>query len=139
MSNFKGYLFKFKTTGKKFPNKYILYNSWTSIPDAREEIKAYRDDNTRNLYRVTSNGTKSSFSFTLRGGLHLTDWEKIRKLFRDAESNHLQRKVEIEYWNDEELDYKTGYVYRANMTPKIKMITENDIIYDELQIDIVEY
>lgn len=63
MANFEGYLFK--SGSDIFPHQYINYESYSTLPNSREEIKAYRDDNTRDLTRVTASGTKSSFSLRL--------------------------------------------------------------------------
>ena len=58
MANFEGYLFKktvtqgTSTIDVPFPNRYIALDTWSSTPNQREEIKAYRDDNTRDLTRV---------------------------------------------------------------------------------------
>ena len=141
--NFSGYLFascdaSFNTT-KVFPNKYIQYNSWSSTPNQREEIKAYRDDNTRNLTRITATGKKSVFSFKVRSPLHLEDKKAIQDFFTEAEIDREQRKINLKYWDDELNDYKTGTFYRPNMPFPIIKITENDIIYGELQIDLIEY
>lgn len=140
---FEGYLFascdaNFKPK-KIFPNKYIQYNSWSSTPNQREEIKAYRDDNTRNLTRVTAAGKKSVFSFKVRGNLHLDDKIEILNFFTDAELDHEQRKVNLKFWDDENNEYKTGTFYRPNMKFPIMKITDDDIIYGELTIECIEY
>lgn len=140
MANWQGYFFKRgSSTGKEFPMHYINEKSWTGSPNHREEIKAYRDENTRNLTRVTAKGTKSSFSFETREGLHLADVTAIKKFFTDSESDTQQRKIKLYYWNDEDGNYKTGTFYRPNMDFKIKKVTKNDIIYDKLTIELIEY
>ena len=63
MSNWAGYLLKAVKTNAIFPHKYIAYESYNTTPNQREEIKAYRDDNTRDLTRITAEGTKSVFGF----------------------------------------------------------------------------
>jgi hypothetical protein len=141
--NFEGYLFascdsKFRVR-QTFPNKYIQYNSWSSTPNQREEIKAYRDDNTRKLTRVTASGKKSVFSFKVRGNLHLAEKKEIQEFFTSAETNHEQRKVNLKFWDDENNEYKTGTFYRPNMPFPIVKITEDDIIYGELTIECIEY
>ena len=73
MSNWRGYFIKATETGQIFPNEYIAWESYESEPNHREEIKAYRDDNTRDLTRVTAEGTKTSLTFTTRENLHLED------------------------------------------------------------------
>ena len=141
-NNFRGYLLKAVRTNAIFPLKYINYASWSSTPKQREEIKAYRDDNTRNLTRVTADGMKSVFAFETRAGLHLEDKMLIQKFFTDAEDGseaHHQRKVQLEYWNEETNQYETSYFYRPDIQFSIKRIDENDIIYDSLKFDFVEY
>lgn len=137
MATFKGYLFKAGNT--IFPHQYIQYESYSTLPNSREEIKAYRDDNTRNLTRVTATGHKSSMSFKTRPYLHLADIEAILKFFKDNESNATERKITLEYWNNEDLEYKTSDFYRADITFEIMKITEDDIIYKEAEISLIEY
>ena len=137
MANFEGYLFK--SGNDIFPHQYINYESYSTLPNSREEIKAYRDDNTRDLTRVTASGTKSSFSFKTRPNLHLDDIRAILDFFTRNESSALERKIELTYWNNESLEYKTSNFYRADITFEIKQITDNDIIYNEAEISLVEY
>ena len=139
MSNWKGYILKATATGQIFPNEYIAEESYTSEPNHREEIKAYRDDNTRNLTRVTAQGTKSSISFTTRTNLHLNDKMAIQAFFTNAESIPLERKINFEYWNDEDNTYHTGDFYRPDIKFQMKKIMENDIIYKEITISLIEY
>lgn len=139
MGVFKGYLLKAVETNKKFPNNYILYQSWKSTPNQREEIDAYRDDNTRELFRFTAEGEKSIFSFQTKPGMHLADKMAIQDFFVSAESNHKERKVKLEYWNDEDNQYEQGDFYRPNLEFPIRKITEDDIIYEALTLDFVEY
>ena len=102
---FEGYLFASCDANFKpkqiFPNKYIQYNSWSSTPNQREEIKAYRDDNTRNLTRITAAGKKSVFSFKVRSPLHLDEKMEIQEFFTNAELDPEQRKINLKFWDDE--------------------------------------
>lgn len=136
---FAGYLLKAVSTGVIFPHKYMKLESWDSTPDQREELKAYRDDNTRNLTRITATGKKSVFSFSTRDYLHLEDKQAIQEFFTDAESSAEQRKIRLEFWNDETNDYDTGDFYRPNMNFPIYKITDDDIIYKSLKFEFVEY
>lgn len=138
---FLGYLLKATNSSQPatFLNKFINEASWECTPDQREEIKAYRDDNTRNLTRVTAAGRKSTISFSTREGLHLADKVALINYFYTNESDHDQRKINLTFWNDETNSYDTGDFYRPNMPFKIKQISGNDIIYDELKLDFVEY
>lgn len=138
-SDWKGYFFKATATNQIFPNEYINWASYSSSPNHREEIKAYRDENTRDLTRITAAGRKTSIQFTTRPKLHLADKIAIQTFFTSAESDADQRKINLQFWNDEENIYKTGDFYRPNLDFKIRMITDDDIIYESLTIDLVEY
>lgn len=145
MANFRGYLFKktitqgTSTIDVPFPNRYIALDTWSSTPNQREEIKAYRDDNTRDLTRVTAQGKKSKFSFKTRKKLHLNEKKEIQQFFTSSEVDANQRKIQLTFWNDESNSYKTGYFYRPNMEFKIYKITDDDIIYDEMSFELIEY
>ena len=136
---FAGYLFKATANNTIFPMKYIAFDKWSSTPKQREEVKAWRDDNTRELFRITASGKKSVFQFTTRENLTDKDVEAILNFFTTAETNHEQRKIQLTYWNEESRVYDTGYFYRPNMPFKIKTIRGNMIIYEALTIDLIEY
>lgn len=139
MASFEGYLLKATATNEEFPLNYIAWESYDSTPNQREEIKAYRDENTRDLVRVTAKGKKTKIKFTTKQGLHLNDKKTIQKWFTDAESNHAQRKINLKYWNDEDNKYETGDFYRPDINFKIRKVEENDLIYEALDITLVEY
>lgn len=122
-----------------FPHKYMALDSWSSTPNQREEIKAYRDDNTRNLTRVTAAGRKTAIKFTTRSKLHLAEKKEIQNFFTAHESNATERKIRLVFWNDESNVYQVGYFYRPNMEFPIYRIEGNDIIYGEFAFDLVEY
>ena len=138
MASFRGYLLR-AGNGSVFPHEYINYESWESTPKQREEIKAYRDENSRDLTRITAAGRKSVFQFNTRPKLHLADIERILHWFYDCEVDHDQRKMYLEYWNEEDIDYRTGYFYRPDTKFPIRQILPNDIIYKETTINFVEY
>lgn len=142
MANFEGYLFAhYSNTGVTTPfnNKFIQYGTWSSNPNQREEIKAYRDENTRNLTRITASGKKSVFSFKTRKHLHLSEKIAIQNFFKGHELSASERKIRLKFWDDENNEYKIGEFYRPNMPFPIEKITENDIIYGELEFNFVEY
>lgn len=139
-ATFKGYLLKALKTGAIFPNAFIEIASFDSTPNAREEIKAERDDYTRDLIRVTAAGTKSSMSFNTMA-LHLNELESVLGFFTSGEepADKLQRKIHLEYWNDEDLAYKQGWFYRPNIKYTKREISNDDIIYEPIKIELVEY
>lgn len=142
-SDWKGYLLRARKTDndewQDFPMNYMQADTWETIPNQREEIKAYRDENSRNLHRVTAAGKKTSIGFKTRPNLHLKDKIRIQKFFTDNENKASQRRITLKYWNDEINDYKQGDFYRPDIKFTIKKITDDDIIYDEVAIELVEY
>lgn len=136
MAEFKGYLLA--SGGEPFPLKYMNYESYSTIPNSREEIKAERDDNTRDLTRITAQGHKSSFSFSTRPNLHLAEVEEIMNWLK-THWIELERKINLEYWNNEELTYKTADFYLGDVTWEIVKISGNDIVYKEAKLNFVEY
>lgn len=157
MANFYGYFIKATKTNKKFPMSYIAFNTYTCTPNQREEIKAYRDENSRELYRITATGMKTKITFSTRGSLNKADKEAILKFFTDAEMQEpdpalasKQRKVQLTYWNEESSSYRTSYFYIPNMTFKINSVRRTgrydndhnaiyDIIYNALDFELIEY
>lgn len=141
MGNWKGYLIKktVNNTDVIFPHQYIALESWESTPNQREEIKAYRDDNTRDLTRITAQGKKSVFKFKTRNFLKLAEKQEIQNFFTSSESDPNQRRITLTLWNDENNDYMTADFYRPNMKFQIYKITNDDIIYKEFQFELIEY
>lgn len=138
MSNWQGYLFKAVATNQIFPMKYIAFDTWESTPNQREEVKAYRDDYTRKLTRITASGKMSTFSFTTIDNLHLADKMAIQKFFTDAETDHIQRNIILQFWNEESNSYTQGVFYQPNPKFKIKRCTDTDIIYKERTIELIQ-
>lgn len=126
------------TTTVAFPHGYIKADSYSVNPDQREEIKAYRDDYTRDLTRITASGMKTKITFTIRP-MNLNEAYTIEKWFQDHESSRTERKIYLKYWDDETFQYKFGYFYRTNHEHKINYITDTDIQYGETEISLTEY
>lgn len=137
----EGYLFKALKTNQIFPHEYISFDSWSSTPNQREELKAWREDNTRTLHRVTAQGKKSIFSFKTRKYLHLVDKIAIINFFNTNEEpgDKDERKIHLRFWNDELNDYAEGWFYRPNMPFKIIQVSDTDIQYNELELEFIEY
>lgn len=134
---FEGYLIKDNVTGNA-DNSWMLASSYESTPNQREELKAIRDENTRNLIRKTAQGTKTAIRFSVMP-CNLAGKKKIQKFFNDCTIDTKQRKIDIMYWNDEENKYKQGYFYIPDITFKIERITNNDIYYSSFEITLIEY
>lgn len=135
MGNFLGYLLK---CHNNTDNSWLLASSYKSTPNQREEIKAIRDENTRNLTRVTAQGTKTVIEFQTLP-VDLVGKKKIQKFFNDAMTDKLQRKVTVTYWNDEDNDYKTSSFYLPDIEFNIDYIDETNIYYSPLTFKLIEY
>lgn len=143
---FSGYLIKATKTNAVFPHEYINAESYEVTPNQREELKAYRDENSRDLYRVTASGKKSRIDFSLWPGLHVADLEAVSAFFYNGEAQesdpttaHAQRKIQITFWDTENQTYKTGTFYRPNTKYPIAQITNSDVTYGEITISLIEY
>lgn len=138
---FGGYLISNSTGGaaNAFPMKYIAAETWEISPQQREEIKAYRDDNTRNLTRVTAAGMKTAITFQTIDGLTNSDMFRVLQWFYSNEITHKERNLVLEYWDDYGQLYKTGTFYRANPHFTIDHIDGTTIYYKSLTVELVEY
>ncbi len=128
-NKFKGYLLK--VGDRIFPNEYIAYDSWGSKPDQRTDEDSYTDGNGE-LVRNILPHTRTSMTFETIDGLHLD--EKI-----DVQSFISRNSMTCEYWNDEVNDYKRGKFYVADPEFTIKDINGNDIIYNKIKFECIEY
>lgn len=137
MSNFKGYLIKFVKNNKLFPHELLSKDSYNGTPLQRTEIKAYRDSNNQ-LHRVTSPNHKTKLELkTLE--LSLNDMQKIRTILNGAWDNSQQRKLRVEYWDDELLKYRIMTAYMPDTTYPVKKITSTDIRYNPITFTFIEY
>lgn len=136
MAQFRGYLLKSTKSGKEFPSRFIQWDTWDSSPKQIEYLKAYRDDNTRDLTKIPANGRKSTFSFKTNQ-LSLLDRQILKEFFDEAELNS-EGDIQLEYWDDKNLEYSVGTFYRPNMKFHIIGHTGNDIKYGEHTFEFVE-
>lgn len=135
---FEGYLIRATKTGTVFPVQLMQWDTYKGTPNQREEIKAYRDDNSRDLTRITADGKKTKFEFKTRP-LWLEDRAFIQNWLETNFDDSEQRKISLRYWDDEELVYKTGTFYIPNIDYSIIKITDDNIKYKEIQFTFIEY
>jgi hypothetical protein len=138
MGKFQGYLIRFPKTNKTFPDELIGKEQYKCTPLQRTEIKAKRDDNNL-LQRTTSPNHKTFIEITTIDGISLSQWRKIRNIIFNAMINYDQRKLRVEYWDDEKLAYRTMTAYIPDITYTPKTITTNDIKYKAITINFIEY
>ncbi len=137
MGNFNGWLIKFPKTGKLFPHRLIAKETYQSIPLQRTEIKAYRDSNNK-LHRTTSPNYKSKITFNTTD-LNLVDLEEIQSIIKGAMINTSQRKINVTYWDEELLNYRTMTAYMPDKTYTTVSINKNNIKYKSITFTFIEY
>lgn len=137
---FSGWLIKFG--GVVLPNSFILADGWESTPNQRLEIDAYRDANAL-LHRETSGNFKTSLKLNIRR-LNLKEMTALKNVIGLATlsaNNKKQRKLAVNYWNDETLKYEYAEMYMPDVTYTIHTVDEekNDIEYNSFSIELIEY
>ena len=122
-----------------FPMKYIVESGYEVKPNSREEIKAYRDENTRNLTRITAQGTKTQITITTREALKDSEKVDLLKWFTDHETDALQRKISLLYFDIDSSTYKTSNFYRADTEYRIRSVAGDTLYWNSFEIALVEY
>lgn len=137
---FEGWLIKFG--GVILPNSFILADGWTSVPNQRVELDAYRDANVL-LHRETSGNFKTSLTLNIRSLTleEMTAFKNVIGLATLSVNDKKQRKLSITYWNDEELVYKSAEMYMTDTEYSIHTVNEelNDIEYNSFTVELIEY
>lgn len=133
-----GWLIKFG--GVELPNTFLLEDGWESTPNQRVEIDAYRDANVL-LHRETSGNFKTSLKLNIRS-LNLKEMKAFKKVIGLATLNvndKKQRKLAVNYWNDETLEYDYAEMYMTDTPYSIHNVSEKDIEYNPFSIELIEY
>lgn len=136
-SDFAGWLIKFPKTGSYFPHGLIEKENYKSTPLQRTDIKAYRD-NSIFLHRVTSPNYKSKVEFQTIP-LNLAQLAQIRDVLNAAMDNSKERRLQVRYWDDELLDYRTMTAYLTDTTYTVSTISSSDIKYKSIKFTFIEY
>lgn len=106
------------------------------------EIDAYRDANVL-LHRETSENFKTKITLNIRE-MNLAErraFDAVIGLATLSINDKKQRKLMVTYWNDEDLEYRTGTMYMTDTTYSIHTVNEvtPDINYNEFTIELIEY
>ena len=64
---------------------------------------------------------------------------KLRNILNSAFDNSQQRKLRIQYWDDELLAYRTMTAYMPDITYTPKSIEVDNIKYKPIQLTFIEY
>lgn len=136
---FQGWVVKFGKTA--VPNGYL--ERYKDTPNQRLEIDAYRDSAAL-LHRETSPNYKTKIIIPIRK-LYLGEKILLKAIVDSgtvSESTaERQRKVSVEYWNSEDMDYKSGIFYIADISYEISHIDEHklNMTYEPFEITLTEY
>ena len=135
---FAGYLLKLGgASGTILPNNYIVFDTYKATPNSRLDLDSKRDT-TGKLHRKVLSHQATHLKFTLRE-MNLTEHDALLTLLHSNMSNVDERKITVQYWDDEWSDYKTETFYLPDIEFTIKSITASNIYYGELELELIEY
>lgn len=132
-NNYKGYLIKFGNT--IMPNGY--FSEYSSTPNQRMESDAQRDQ-LGDLHRTTLPHSKTSISFSTHV-LSLDEKIKFQNIINNSMTNSSQRKVKVEYWNDERNSYNSGSFYVPDIEFQVMDANQATIMYNPITVELIEY
>jgi hypothetical protein len=116
------------------PLDYMKVESYTSMPDQRQDLDSYRDADGY-LHRTVLSHTATKIEFETT---HLWRWQ-MQELIQGIKANltsNLERKCTVTYYDDEIDDYKTGTFYLPG-TMEYKVF--NKQIYAPTRFAFIEY
>ncbi len=137
---FNGYLIKLGgSSGTVLPLEYIKLSGYNSTPNQRMESEAERSV-TGLLHRTTVEHTATKVEFTTPMMTNLQVAEMMT-LFRSVWSSTAERKLDLEYYDEETDSYKTGTFYMPDIKFTIDHIdlALNLVYYGETRIAFIEY
>ena len=140
-SAFQGWLLRNPTTQAEFPHKLIAKDTYQSTPLQRIELKAYRDNNVL-LHRVVSPNYKTKIEFSTIDKLTLAQLQEIHDFLASVNLKKNERKIKLEYWDDELLQYRTmNAVYQTDTTYPVSTISKikRTIKYRAIKFTFIEY
>ena len=137
---FSGYLIKLGgSSGTELPMKFIAVESYNATPNQRMESKANRAV-TGLLHRTTVEHTATKIEFETP---HMTNLDRaeLNGLLAANWSNSLERKITINYYDEETDTYKNGDFYMPDVKYTIDHIdlTTNLVYYKPTRYAFIEY
>lgn len=137
---FNGYLIKLGGSGgTMLPWKFMKYDAYSSTPDQRMETEAGRAT-TGLLHRTTVEHTSTKIEFETPPMTNI-DVAEFNQLLKSNFTNARERKLTIEYYNEESDGYETAEVYVPDIQYKIERIdlAANIIHYQSFRVAFIEY
>lgn len=135
--SFKGYLLK--VGGVELPLKFIRYETYKITPDQRMDLDTTRVQ-TGEMVRTVLDHTATKIEFETPSMNNIQQAE-LMKLFRDSWVDVKERKVNVEYFNTETDEYKTGVFYMPDISWTIRNIDQRLLVinYSQTRIAFIEY
>ena len=140
-ADFQGWLLRNPATLEEFPHNLIAKDTYQSTPLQRIELKAYRDNNVQ-LHRVVSPNYKTKIEFSTLDKITLAQLQQIHNFLTGVNVKRSERKIKLEYWDDELLQYRTmNAVYITDTTYPVSTIdrAKRSIRYKAIKFTFIEY
>ena len=138
MPGYNGYLIKIGgSSGVVFPMEFIKLEGYDITPNQRMESEAKRTV-TGVLVRTTTEHTATKVELKTPV-ITDKDVHAIMGLIGNAWTSVLERKLDLEYYDMETGDYKTGTFYMPDIKFQIDHIDGNVIYYKETTFKFIEY
>lgn len=131
---FQGYLVK--AGGVAIPNEFIVKSTYKTT-NTVIETDAYRDADVL-LHRETADFPKAVVKFETVP-LNKAKLSILRTILENAYFEKKERKLHLNYWDIETLSYKEADVYLPNTEYTLSMITKNDMLYEGVAMEFIEY
>lgn len=140
---FSGHLIKLKAANgnadELLPMKYMGIESYSCTPDQRMESSANRAT-TGLLHRTTVEHTATKIEFETPVITNL-DVAELNAMFQRHYTDALQRKIVIEYYDNETDSYKDATCYMPDVQFKIMRVDKvlNILYYSPIRYAFIEY
>lgn len=137
---YSGYLIKIGgSNGTDLPMKYIKAESYKSTPDQRMENKAARDT-TGVLHRTTVAHKATKIEFETPP-ITNADVSALNTLFSNAYTDALQRRLTIQFYDEETDSYREADCYMPDVQYNINRIDQANyvIYYNPIRFAFIEY
>ena len=120
-----------------FPEQYINWASYKSIPNSVSELDSYVNTNNQ-LVRKVAKTTRSKIEFNT---IPITDVElnAIWKWIKDNMINSYEKKLKIIAWNEQDHEYQLYEVYVPDITYTAKKHDAGHIYYDSIRFAFITY
>ena len=137
---YNGYLIKLGgSAGTELPLKYISLGSYKSTPNQRMESKATRSV-TGLLHRTTVEHKATKIEFETPY-IDNHDLQTLNNMIQNAFTNNLERKLTINYYDQETDSYRDAVCYMPDVNYTIARIDSNTntVYYDSVRYAFIEY